>query len=166
MSTLINEDKATVFVIKNNGLLYGSGLNNYGQLGNNTDNNINLFTLIPLPLNKQCKTVNNGLYHTGVITTDGNLYMCGLNNLNQLGTELNIDKSLDDSLQQTIIRIIREAQEQVRNGGRVAIVNRNMNKNIKKAYSDNEKEKKKQRVSCLFMQRLSCTSFTSSRNTK
>jgi alpha-tubulin suppressor-like RCC1 family protein len=72
-------------VLMSDGTVYGTGYNDYGQLGNGTTNNPS--TLTPM-INNTGKTplaITCGLYHTIVLMSDGIVYGMGYNNKGQLG---------------------------------------------------------------------------------
>lgn len=70
-------------MIVKNGRLYGTGYNNYGQLGTGTNKNESKF--VQIVQEKQIEQVACGKFHTMVVTEDGLLYGSGLNNYGQLG---------------------------------------------------------------------------------
>ena len=68
-------------VLKNDGTLWGSGYNVYGQLGLGDTNNRTIFTKIT----NNVKSVYCGGTHTIILKNDGTLWGCGYNNWGQLG---------------------------------------------------------------------------------
>lgn len=69
--------------IKNNGSLWGWGLNNYGQLGDGTNMNRNL--PVQITNSNDWKTIGSGYSHSFGIKNDGSLWAWGINNYGQLG---------------------------------------------------------------------------------
>ena len=72
------------FILENDGTLWGTGYNVYGQLGLGDTTNRNTFTVITTNTN-DIKSVCCGFYHTIVLKNDGTLWGCGYNNYGQLG---------------------------------------------------------------------------------
>ena len=71
-------------ILKNDGTLWGCGLNNYGQLG--LGDTTNKITLTQITTNADnIKKVYCGYHHTIVLKNDGTLWGCGLNDYGQLG---------------------------------------------------------------------------------
>jgi alpha-tubulin suppressor-like RCC1 family protein len=84
------------------GTVYGTGTNDYGQLGQgNNTNAYRKLTLIPLPSGKRCKTIMTGKFHTIISMTDGSIYACGQNTNYQLG--LNTTPSYENSLSPMVL---------------------------------------------------------------
>lgn len=76
---------AHTILVLDDGTVYSSGDNSYGQLGlGNTTNTYYTFTLIPTLSN--VKEVFCGAYHTVFILNDNTAYVCGRNDYGQLGT--------------------------------------------------------------------------------
>ena len=71
-------------VLKNDGTLWGSGWNNYGQLGLGDTNNRKIFTQITTNINN-IKSVYCSKYHTLILKNDGTLWGSGNNGSGQLG---------------------------------------------------------------------------------
>ena len=71
-------------VLKNDDTLWGSGWNNYGQLGLGDTNNRKIFTQITTNINN-IKSVYCGKYHTLILKNDGTLWGSGNNGSGQLG---------------------------------------------------------------------------------
>jgi alpha-tubulin suppressor-like RCC1 family protein len=70
------------------------GYNVYGQLGNNTTQNIEIpekFKFIGI------KQISCGYYHTAILLTNGHVYTCGLNESGQLGRPGNSGDSIANS---------------------------------------------------------------------
>ena len=72
-------------VLMTDGTLYGTGYNEFGQLGLGDNINKNVLTKITIPPLKTIKTVLAGNNHTIVLMTDGTLYGSGSNGYGQLG---------------------------------------------------------------------------------
>ena len=72
-------------ILKNDGTVWGCGMNNYGQLGNGTttDNNI---TLVQMTNATDVKTIACGDIYSLILKNDGTVWSCGYNNKGQLGT--------------------------------------------------------------------------------
>jgi len=88
-------------VIMTDGTLYGTGYNEFGQLGlGDVYNNHNTLTQIQQLDNKTPKTIACGDYYTMVLMTDGTLYGTGKNTTGQLGLGNNIDKNTLTQIQQ------------------------------------------------------------------
>ena len=71
-------------ILKNDGTLWGCGLNTNGQLGLGDTTNRNTFTEITTNID-DTKSVSCGDYHTIILKNDGTLWGCGLNTNGQLG---------------------------------------------------------------------------------
>jgi alpha-tubulin suppressor-like RCC1 family protein len=78
---------ANTFVILNDGSVYGSGANTFGQLGNGTTSASQISTPIKmnLPVGIRAQTVQNGLGTTVILTDEGKIYTVGNNANGQLG---------------------------------------------------------------------------------
>jgi alpha-tubulin suppressor-like RCC1 family protein len=78
-------------VLTNDGKVYATGFNDYGQLGlgNNTDSNS--FTEVTFLSDKNITSIAAGEYHSLVLTNDGKVYAVGYNNFGQLGLSSNAD---------------------------------------------------------------------------
>ena len=72
------------FIIKNDGTLWGCGLNNLGQLGLEDGSNRTIFTQITTNTDNM-KSVFYGAHHTFVLKNDGTLWGSGQNGYGQLG---------------------------------------------------------------------------------
>ena len=72
------------FILKNNGALWGTGYNGYGQLGLGDTSNRNTFTEITNNTN-DIKSVYCGSNHTFILKNDGTLWSTGCNGYGQLG---------------------------------------------------------------------------------
>ena len=78
-----------------NGTVYGTGLNDSGQLGDNTivDKQI-LTAMTNMPSGKTPIAISCGGYHTIVLMNDGTLYGTGANDDGQLGINTIVDKKI------------------------------------------------------------------------
>jgi len=92
VTTNINNDVKQVFcgynhtfILKNDGSLWASGYNNYGQLGLGDTTNRTTFTQVTTNINNDVKQVANGQFHTLILKNDGSLWSCGQNDYGQLG---------------------------------------------------------------------------------
>jgi alpha-tubulin suppressor-like RCC1 family protein len=75
------------FILMEDGTIYGTGSNGYGQLGIDNDyENINTFTLCLVPENKTVTKIACGGYYTMILTSDGFVYATGANEYGQFGT--------------------------------------------------------------------------------
>ena len=74
------------FILKNDGTLWGCGLNNDGQLGLGDNTNKNTFTQVTTNAN-DIKSVYCGWSYTLILENDGTLWGCGNNSYGQLGLE-------------------------------------------------------------------------------
>ena len=72
------------FILENDGTLWGTGYNAYGQLGLGDNIDRNTFTQITTNTN-DIKSVYCGGNHTIILKNDGTLWGCGQNNAGQLG---------------------------------------------------------------------------------
>ena len=84
-------------ILKNDGTLWGCGLNTSGQLGLGDTNNRATFTQITTNTDN-IKSVYCGASHTFILKNDGTLWGCGNNSYGRLGTE-----SVDNKTAFTII---------------------------------------------------------------
>ena len=105
------------FILLNDGTVYSTGSNSYGQLGLGNANNINTFTKVNID---NVKSISCGSYHTFILKNDGTVYSTGSNINGQLGlgnttnrttfTKVNIDnvKSTNDMIMiQPVIFLIK-----------------------------------------------------------
>lgn len=74
-------------ILKNNGELWGAGHNTWGDIGISDKANKTEFTQIPYLDNLTIKQVVCGMYHSMILTTDGEIYVTGNNGDGQLSTE-------------------------------------------------------------------------------
>ena len=72
------------FILKNNGTLWGTGHNGYGQLGLKDTDNRTTFTQVIINAD-DVKLVDCGSEHTLILKNDGTLWGCGYNGYGQLG---------------------------------------------------------------------------------
>ncbi len=92
--TQVSAGAAHSLAVTSTGQLYAFGLNNYGQLGNTTNNgneNANPTpTLVTLPgATGPVTQVSAGAAHSLAVTSTGQLYAFGLNEYGQLGSTVN-----------------------------------------------------------------------------
>ena len=78
--------------IKTDGTLWSCGYNGYGQLGNNSVVNKSS-PVQTIASGTNWKSVVCGHSHTAAIKTDGTLWVCGYNNVGQLGDNSQVHKS-------------------------------------------------------------------------
>ena len=71
-------------ILKNDGTLWSTGWNVFGQLGLGNNTNRNIFTQITINTNN-IKSVYCGMHHTIILKNDGTLWGCGWNEYGQLG---------------------------------------------------------------------------------
>ena len=71
-------------ILKNNGTLWGTGYNEFGELGLGDTNSRTTFTQITTNAN-DIKQIYCGHYHTLILKNDGTLWGCGRNTEGQLG---------------------------------------------------------------------------------
>jgi alpha-tubulin suppressor-like RCC1 family protein len=81
----LSSTRAAVFLIRNDGTLWGCGFNGTGQLGNNTPQ-YDEFTLVQLsPDTDWSMVANGGWWHTIAIKNNLTIWSTGLNDVGQLG---------------------------------------------------------------------------------
>ncbi|MDN5819324.1 MAG: ricin-type beta-trefoil lectin domain protein [bacterium] len=83
------------FIITRNGLVYGSGKNNYGQLGNGTKTDSNIMVKFNIPSNQHAKYVAVNGDATYVLTVEGNIYAAGRCTGGMLGTSYTVSGCAD-----------------------------------------------------------------------
>ena len=71
-------------ILKKDGTLWGSGRNDYGQLGLGDGSNRTTFTQVTTNID-DIKSVYCGTLHTLILKKDGTLWGCGNNQYGQLG---------------------------------------------------------------------------------
>lgn len=76
--------------VKNNGTLWATGWNTYGQLGNGTTNN----SSVPITVASNVVAVAAGWLHSLLVKSDGSLWAMGWNAYGQLGNGMTIDTNL------------------------------------------------------------------------
>lgn len=80
-------------VLSNNySTIYSWGYNNYGQLGDNTNEDKYKPITINIPTTHSIKQVCAGMHHSIALDDNGNVYAWGRNNNGQLGNETNTDE--------------------------------------------------------------------------
>ena len=75
---------AYTFILNNDGILWGCGANDYGQLGLGDKSDRNVFTQITTNTN-DIESIYCGYYYTFILKNDGTLWGCGQNTFSQLG---------------------------------------------------------------------------------
>ncbi len=107
--------KEFTMIIRNDGTVWGCGLNNNGQLGNGTATDKTIFTKCTTDSEgnaiTNAKIISCGQLHSMIIRDDDTVWGCGLNNYGQLGdnTTTNRDiftKCANDSLGNEIMNIL------------------------------------------------------------
>lgn len=78
-------------VLLNDGSVKTFGLNNYGQLGDNTENNFSNVAKDVIGIIK-ANFIEGGSHHTAIVMNDGSLKTFGLNEYGQLGDNTNDNK--------------------------------------------------------------------------
>ena len=86
-TNFLSQGRST-FVITSDGEVYGTGSNDFGQLGiNSSVGNTNIYKRFQLPAGVSAKFVNTAAYTTFVIGSDNNIYSAGLCVGGQLGSD-------------------------------------------------------------------------------
>lgn len=81
-------------ILTNDGKIFISGSNIYGQLGNGNNTNLNTFTLLDtFSLNGTPIQIACGAHHTLILTNTNKIYGTGLNNYGQLGINSTINSN-------------------------------------------------------------------------
>lgn len=76
----------STYIVKNDGKLYVTGSNQYGQLGLEGGKTYYYeFTHVPFFDDKEIVEITGGQYDVKILTDDGNVYVAGRNNYGQLG---------------------------------------------------------------------------------
>ena len=95
------------FILKNDGSLWGTGANTYGQLGLNTNGSYasrTTFAQVTININNDVKQVACGNNFSYIIKNDGGVFSCGSNAYGQLGTGGNSNrKTFDDIDSSTLL---------------------------------------------------------------
>ena len=90
----VRTTKTTTIVLKEDGTVWGTGKNNYGQLGTGDTTNTNILTKMELSElgGKRVKYINSANQATQLMTEDGAVWVIGYNNYGQLsqGDKVNI----------------------------------------------------------------------------
>ena len=72
-------------IVKNDGSLWATGHDEFGETGLYTIRNTTIFTQVTTNINNDVKQVACSFYCTFIVKNDGSLWACGLNNYYQLG---------------------------------------------------------------------------------
>lgn len=72
-------------ILQNDGSLWASGYNSYGQLGTNNTSQYKVFTKITTNINNDVRDVDCGEYRTTILKNDGTVWGTGRNEQGQLG---------------------------------------------------------------------------------
>jgi hypothetical protein len=83
--TTISISRSHTIVLMSDNTLYGCGLNEFGELGDDTTTNRSTLIPITVPDGKIATSISCGGYHTTVLMSDGSVYGCGSNGSGQLG---------------------------------------------------------------------------------
>ena len=88
VTTNINNDVKQVacgtehtIILKNDGTVWSTGYNAYGQLGLNDNTNKKTFTQVTININNDVKQIACGSEYTFILKNDGSLWSCGNNRL-------------------------------------------------------------------------------------
>ena len=84
---------SSTYIVKNDGTLWATGLNNYGQLGLSNTTNKSTFTQVTTNIS-DIKQVLGGASWAYIVKNDGSLWSCGLNDSGQLGLNNTTNKSV------------------------------------------------------------------------
>ena len=76
------------------GQAYCWGLNNQGQLGNNSTTNSRIPVAVQMPAGVSFQSIAAGYYHTCALTTTGQAYCWGQGSIGQLGNNSTTDSSI------------------------------------------------------------------------
>ena len=96
------------FILKNDGSIWGCGLNTYGQLGLGDTNDRTTFTQVITNINNDIKQISCGYNHTFILKNDGSIWGCGLNTYGQLGLG-----DVDDNVHSTFTQVITNINNDV-----------------------------------------------------
>jgi alpha-tubulin suppressor-like RCC1 family protein len=85
-----------LFIILKNGRVFAKGENSFGQLGMGGNNYINEFKEVLLPTKIIVTDIYSSKFHTGFVTKNGSVFMCGNNSNYQFGilSDQNISSTL------------------------------------------------------------------------
>ena len=92
----------SVFVLTNQGQIWGAGYNGNGELGNGTTTSSPNAVQFALPVGKTAQSVAINGFDTFVLTTDGNIYAAGMCANGQLGYNYTISGCIDQSTPQRV----------------------------------------------------------------
>lgn len=100
LKTFTSSSSRHFFILLKDGSLYGMGLNDFGQLGNNNLTTHNSPVLIRQPWNSTLSIVKitTGRSHSLFLLNNGEVYGCGSNSCGQLGLGSNIEKTSTPTL--------------------------------------------------------------------
>ena len=85
--------------LTNEGKAYCWGLNNHGQLGNNSTTNSRIPVAVQMPAGVSFKSIAAGYYHTCAFTTTGQAYCWGRGGSGQLGNNSTTNSSIPVAVQ-------------------------------------------------------------------
>lgn len=98
---------AHIVVLTDNNKVYAKGSNSNGELGiGNTEDHLDSFVEVPLPLNLKVVRVRAAVRSTFVLFEDGLLYSCGINNCGNLF--LNCRRDEKHSLMKTCLSNVKD----------------------------------------------------------
>ena len=97
LKTFSSSSSRHFFILLIDGSLYGMGLNDFGQLGNNKLTTQTFPTLIRQPWSSSIKKITTGRSHSLFLLENNELYGCGSNLCGQLGLG-NLEKQLVPTL--------------------------------------------------------------------
>ena len=80
-------------ILTKDNVIYIKGSNNYGQLGTGDNNDVFAYTELVLADIEDIKEISCGKHHTVLITKNGELFACGLNENGQLGLHDNENRN-------------------------------------------------------------------------
>ena len=95
ISTGVNHTMVLMKDLSTNELsIYGCGNNTYGQLGNETNTNSDVLSIMTNTTTSIPSSISCGDSHTMVLMTDNTIYGCGNNEYGQLGNETNTNSNV------------------------------------------------------------------------